>query len=301
MDRNSIDWFGPLPALTTPFDTQGNIDETSFGDNVERLIAAGSTGFVVAGCTGEFWSLSAAERERFYKLAVEIVDGRVTVIVGTGAVTADETVRFTKMAEMAGVDGVLVLPPYFIKLTDDEIYAHYEEVSKRTEAPILLYNIPANAVNALSPDLVARLADIDNVVAVKESSGDWNNFYKTLIAAKDKIRVFCGPSSIYGVPAATLGADGFIDCFPNVWADGGRPLYDAAMAGDTGKAATLQATGRRLTDLFTSEGRTLYPATKAAMDMLGFPGGGTPRKPLQPLTGEQRTGLERGLAELGLL
>lgn len=301
MDRNSIDWFGPLPALTTPFDTQGNIDEKAFSDNVERLIAAGSTGFVVAGCTGEFWSLSAAEREQFYKLAVEIVDGRVTVIVGTGAVTADETVRFTKMAEMAGVDGVLVLPPYFIKLTDDEIYAHYEEVSKRTEAPILLYNIPANAVNALSPDLVARLADIDNVVAVKESSGDWNNFYKTLIAAKDKIRVFCGPSSIYGVPAATLGADGFIDCFPNVWADGGRPLYDAAMAGDTGKAATLQATGRRLTDLFTSGGRTLYPATKAAMDMLGFPGGGTPRKPLQPLTGEQRTGLERGLAELGLL
>lgn len=301
MDRNSIDWFGPLPALTTPFDTQGNIDEKAFADNVERLIAAGSTGFVVAGCTGEFWSLSAAEREQFYKLAVEIVDSRVTVIVGTGAVTADETVRFTKMAEMAGVDGVLVLPPYFIKLTDDEIYAHYEEVSKRTEAPILLYNIPANAVNALSPELVARLADIDNVVAVKESSGDWNNFYKTLIAAKDKIRVFCGPSSIYGVPAATLGADGFIDCFPNVWADGGRPLYDAAMAGETGKAATLQATGRRLTDLFTSGGRTLYPATKAAMDMLGFPGGGTPRKPLQPLTGEQRTGLERGLAELGLL
>ncbi|WP_349364748.1 MAG: dihydrodipicolinate synthase family protein [Roseitalea porphyridii] len=301
MDRNSIDWFGPLPALTTPFDTQGNIDEKAFADNVERLIAAGSTGFVVAGCTGEFWSLSAAEREQFYKLAVEIVDSRVTVIVGTGAVTADETVRFTKMAEMAGVDGVLVLPPYFIKLTDDEIYAHYEEVSKRTEAPILLYNIPANAVNALSPELVARLADIDNVVAVKESSGDWNNFYKTLIAAKDKIRVFCGPSSIYGVPAATLGADGFIDCFPNVWADGGRPLYDAALAGDTGKAATLQATGRRLTDLFTSGGRTLYPATKAAMDMLGFPGGGTPRKPLQPLTGEQRTGLERGLAELGLL
>lgn len=301
MDRNSIDWFGPLPALTTPFDTQGNIDEKAFADNVERLIAAGSTGFVVAGCTGEFWSLSAAEREQFYKLAVEIVDSRVTVIVGTGAVTADETVRFTKMAEMAGVDGVLVLPPYFIKLTDDEIYAHYEEVSKRTDAPILLYNIPANAVNALSPELVARLADIDNVVAVKESSGDWNNFYKTLIAAKDKIRVFCGPSSIYGVPAATLGADGFIDCFPNVWADGGRPLYDAAMAGDTGKAATLQATGRRLTDLFTSGGRTLYPATKAAMDMLGFPGGGTPRKPLQPLTGEQRTGLERGLAELGLL
>jgi 4-hydroxy-tetrahydrodipicolinate synthase len=229
------------------------------------------------------------------------VDGRVTLLVGTGAITPDETVENTKLAEAAGVDGVLILPPYFIKLTDDEIFAYYKEISDRTEAPILLYNIPANAVNALSPKLVARLADIDHVVAVKESSGDWNNFYQTLIAAKDNLRVFCGPSSIFGAPAAELGADGFIDCFPNVWTDGGKPLLEAAISGDRDKAASLQKTGRLLTDLFISDGRTLYPATKAAMDMMGFPGGGAPRRPLQPLEPEQRAGLEKGLVELGLL
>lgn len=301
MDRNSINWSGSIPALTTPFDDAGRIDEKSFAANVERLIAAGSAGFVAAGCTGEFWTMSHAERERFYKFAAEVVAGRVTLIVGTGAITADETVALTKLAEKAGVDGALVLPPYFIKLTDDEIYAHYKEVSDRTGVPILLYNIPANAVNALSPALVARLADIDNVVGVKESAGDWNNFYQTMIAARDKIRVFCGPSSIYGVPAAQLGADGFIDCFPNVWADGGRVLFDAALGGDRVKAAELQKTGRLLTDLFTSEGRTLYPATKAAMDMMGLPGGGRPRQPLQPLPDNQRAGLKKGLTELGLL
>ena len=148
-------------------------------------------------------------------------------------VTVDETVLLTNMAEKAGVDGALILPPYFVKLTDDEIFAHYRDVSARTKLPILLYNIPGNAVNWLMPPLVRRLADLDNVVAIKESSGDWNNFYSTLIAVADKIKVFCGPSSIYGAPAIDLGADGFVDCFPNVWADGGRPLFDAAKNGDT--------------------------------------------------------------------
>ena len=205
------------------------------------------------------------------------------------------------MAHKAGADGVLILPPYFVKLTDDEIFAHYRDVVSRTRIPILLYNIPGNAVNALSPSLVRRLADLDTIVAVKESSGDWNNFYATLITVADKLRVFCGPSSIFGAPAVELGAEGFIDCFPNVWTDGGRPLYEAAKNGDRKRAAELQRTGRQLTDLFTSDGRTLYPATKAAMDLLGFPGGGRPRPPLRSTEGKQLEGLRNGLVELGLL
>ncbi len=300
MDRNSIDWAGSFPAMTTPFDQDGKIDEKAFAENVDRLIAAGADGFVVAGCTGEFWTLSHEERKRYYDLAVEAVAGRVTLIVGTGAVTVDETVLLTELATKAGVDGVLILPPYFVKLTDDEIFAHYRDVVGRTRIPILLYNIPGNAVNWLTPSLVLRLAELDTVVAVKESSGDWNNFYATLISVVDKIKVFCGPSSIYGVPAIELGADGFVDCFPNVWADGGRPLFDAARNGDKKKAAELQKTGRLLTDLFTSEGRTLYPATKAAMDMMGF-NGGRPRPPLRPMGEPQLQGLHKGLVELGLL
>jgi 4-hydroxy-tetrahydrodipicolinate synthase len=301
VDRNSIEWSGSFPAMTTPFDKDGKIDEKAFAANVDRLIAAGADGFVVAGCTGEFWTLSHEERARYYELAIEAVAGRVTLIVGTGAVTVDETVKLTNMAQKAGVDGVLILPPYFVKLTDDEIFAHYRDVVAQTRIPILLYNIPGNAVNWLTPALVRRLADLDSVVAVKESSGDWNNFYATLITAADKIRVFCGPSSIFGAPAIELGADGFVDCFPNVWSDGGRPLYDAAKNGDKKRAAELQKTGRLLTDLFTSGGRTLYPATKAAMDMMGFPGGGRPRPPLRSLEGKQLEGLRAGLVELGLL
>ncbi|WP_448955391.1 dihydrodipicolinate synthase family protein [Labrys neptuniae] len=300
MNRDSIDWAGSLPALTTPFTQDGKIDEKAFAENVDRLIAAGSDGFVVGGCTGEFWALSHEERARYYDLAVEVVAGRVTLIVGSGAVTVDETVALTNKAAKAGVDGVLILPPYFVKLSDDEIFAHFSDVAAATRIPILLYNIPGNAVNWLKPDLVRRLADLDTVVAVKESSGDWNNFYATLIEVVDKIRVFCGPASIYGAPAVELGADGFVDCFPNVWAQGGRPLFDAAKSGDRKKAGELQKTGRLLTDLFTSEGRTLYPATKAAMDMLGF-NGGRPRPPLRPMQGAELAGLRQGLIQLGLL
>jgi 4-hydroxy-tetrahydrodipicolinate synthase len=188
-----------------------------------------------------------------------------------------------------------------VKLSDDEIFAHFADVTAQIGLPVVLYNIPGNAVNAITPALAARLADLERVVAIKESSGDWNNYYGTFLAVHERLRVYCGPSSVFGVPAVQLGADGTIDCFPNVWQRGGLDLYFAAKAGETEKAAELQAMGRRLTDLFTSEGRTLYPATKAAMDMMGLPGGGTPRRPLRKLTGEPLKGLEAGLKTLGLL
>lgn len=300
MDRNSVDWQGPMPAVTTPFDGSGRIDAAAFAANVDRLILAGATGIVAGGCTGEFWALTHEERKRLYEIAREAVGGRVTLIVGTGAITVEETVALTRHSESVGCDGALILPPYFVKLSDDEIFAHFADVTAQVELPVLLYNIPGNAVNAITPPLAVRLAGLDQVVAIKESSGDWNIYYSTFLAVRERLRVFCGPSSIFGVPAVELGADGTIDCFPNMWPRA-LDLYHAPLNGNRGDAAELQAMGRRLTDLCTSGGRTLYPATKAAMDMLGYPGGGKPRPPLRSLTGKPLQGLDDGLRELGLL
>ena len=294
MDRNTVNWIGAMPALTTPFDAAGKIDFAGYAANIERQLAAGATGFVVAGCTGEFWALSHGERAALAQETVQTVAGRGTVIIGTGAILADDVIEQSRAAADVGADAVLVMPPYFIHATPDEIFGHVEAVNRGTALPLVLYNIPGNAGNALTPDLVKRLADLDKVVAIKESSGDWGNFHRTLIVVGDRIRVFCGPSSVFGTAAVGAGADGLIDCFPNVWT-GCLDLWSAAKEGDGQRSAKLQATGLALTDLFVSGGRTLYPATKAAMDYLGLPGGGRPRPPLRPLSGAPLAELQRGL------
>ena len=300
MDRSSIDWEGPMVAVVTNFDQRGEIDEKAFSINVERMFDNRATGIVVGGCTGEFWALSHEERRQLFHLGVKAAQGRGNVIVGTGAVTAKETIQLTQEAERAGCDGALILPPYFVKLTDDEIFHHYETISAAVNLPIILYNIPANAVNSITPKLAARLAELDQVVAIKESCGDWNHFYATLIEVRNRLRVFCGPSSLYGAPAVALGADGTIDCFPNLWAPGGMDLFYSAEAGRLEESKALQITGKKLTELFTSGERTLYPSTKAAMDLLGYPGG-APRQPLKPLGEQAIQELKAGLIALELL
>ncbi|MFO6463385.1 dihydrodipicolinate synthase family protein [Jannaschia sp. KMU-145] len=285
MNRDSINWAGPMPAVTTSFKADLSIDEAGFIANIERLYDAGATGMVVAGCTGEFWALSFEERAHLAKLAVAASAGRGPVILGTGAVREDEVIDQIHAAKAVGADGVLVLPPYFAMVTDDEIVAHFAAVDAQSVLPIVLYNIPACAVNAITPEVADRAADLPNVVAIKESSGDWNNFHATLTRVRDRIRVFCGPSSVFGVPATLAGADGLIDCFPNVWAPGCLDLWHATKAGRLDEAWALQRHGERMTDVFTSDGLTLYPATKAVMNHIGVPGGGHMRPPYRDLSG----------------
>lgn len=298
MNRNSVSWSGPMPAVTTPFRADLGIDEEGFAANIDRLFRAGATGMVAVGCTGEFWALSLAERARLARLTVAACAGRGPAILGTGAIRPEEVVEQIHAAREAGADGVLVMPPFFAHLTEAEIVAHFETVDAAATLPIVLYNIPGNAGNAITPAIADRLADLDHVVAIKESSGDWTNFHTTLDRVKDRVRVFCGPSSVFGVPAVLAGCDGLIDCFPNVWAPGCLDLWHATRAGRLDAAWALQRTGMELTALFTSGGRTLYPATKAAMNLLGLPGGGLPRPPLRPLEGASLTGLEAGLRRL---
>ena len=297
MNRDSVDWSGPMPALVTPFSQSGGIDAKALQQNIERMLDAGATGVLAGGCTGEFWALSSEERCELFRLSAAFVAGRATVLAGTGAITVAETCRLTAAAEEAGCDAALILPPYFIRLNDDEVFAHFQAIDAAVSLPIVLYNIPGNAINAITPELASRLADLQKVVAIKESSGDWNNFYSTLLAVRDRLRVFCGPSSIFGVPAVAAGADGFIDCFPNVWLPGGIEMFFAAQKGENERAIELQETGRRLTDLFTSGGRSLYPATKAAMNYRGI-NAGDPRPPLKPLAGAALSDLHAGLDEL---
>lgn len=287
-----------MPAVTTPFRADLTIDEEGFSANIRRLFEAGATGMVVAGCTGEFWALDVEERARLARLAVEAAAGRGPVILGAASIREADVIEQSHAAKEAGADGILVTPPYFVRSTDAEIVAHFEAVDGGSALPVVIYNIPGNAGNEVTPDLADRLADLDRVVAIKESGGDWTKFHDTLIRTRDRIRVFCGPSSVYGVAATLAGADGLIDCFPNVWAPGCLDIWSATRAGRMEEAWALQATGLAMTRLFTSGGRTLYPATKAVMNHLGLPGGGTVRPPLRPVEGPSLEELTRGMERL---
>lgn len=301
MNRDSIDWSGPMPAVTTPFKSDMSVDQESFVANITRLFDAGATGMVGAGCTGEFWALSFDERQLLAELAVKTCQGSGPVIVGTGSIREGEVVDQISAAKDVGADGALVLPPYFAKVTEAETIAHFEAIADRSDLPVVLYNIPGNAGNAITPDVADRLADHDKVVAIKESSGDWNNFHATLNRVKDRIRVFCGPSSTIGVAATLAGADGLIDCFPNVWTPGCLDLWYKTKAGELDEAWALQETGIALTELFISGERTLYPATKAVMNHLGFPGGGHMRPPYRDLEGPPLKELIEGMDRLGIV
>ena len=297
MDRNSIDWHGPLVALITPFKKSGEIDKDSFCQNIDRMIKNGATGVLVAGCTGEFWALSNREKKLLFELTVQTVNGRGTVICNCSAITPEETIELTRESENCGSDGSLILPSYFVKLTEHEIINYYNNISSATSSPIIIYNIPNNAVNDITPELALKLCKVKNIVAIKESSGDWKNFYTTLILAKSKIKVFCGPSSVYGFPATMADADGTIDCFPNVWAPGCMDIYFKSKNGAYAESMKLQEIGNNLTELFTSGGKTLYPSTKAAMNILGFNGGYT-RPPLNDLDKNLIKDLEKGLKQI---
>ena len=199
MNRDTIDWSGPMPAVTTPFNVDMSVDEESFVANVKRLFDAGATGMVGAGCTGEFWALRPQERQNLARLAVETCDGRGPIIIGAAGICEEEVIEQIAAAKEVGADAALVLPPYFVKVTDVETIAHLEAIADRSELPVVLYNIPGNAGNAITPDIADRLADHDKVVATKVNGCLSSNNAETLKqAALDHLGIIYAPKcSVY--------------------------------------------------------------------------------------------------------
>ncbi len=299
MDKNSVDWYGPWVAAVTPFTAEGQIDEAAYRRNVDLLVDYGCTGIVANGCMGEFWAQTFEERCYVMELCADAVHGRATVIGGTSAITTSEVIALSEVAKRVGCNGVQIVPPYFVKPPIDDVIAHYQAVSDAVDIPILLYNIPSAASVELTPELVDRLADIENVVAVKESSRDFVNFYKTLEAAGDRIHVFVGPGGLFGVAAVTVGAAGYVEGHQNYWPYESTEIYHATKRGDTELALSIQKKGLPLRQLIEGNGRYMYSSAKAAMNVLGLPGA-YPRLPLRPLGEPHLTELREGLEHLGI-
>jgi 4-hydroxy-tetrahydrodipicolinate synthase len=299
MDRQGVAWEGPFTAMVTPFDASGAIDESALRDHVEFLIAHGVRGLVPNGCTGEFWSQTLDERMRVAQIVLDAARRRVPVIVGTGASATRDVVALTEHCHRIRCDGVMIMAPYMVHPKKEDLYLHFKAVSDRVPIPIMLYNNPQDVGNDLPFDLVARLSELEWVVAIKDSTFDYNVFWKTQCELGDRIRVFIGPSTMFGAPAVLMGADGWVDTYSNLWPELTVELYGAAREGDVQRARALQKTGSELRSFLLHPEWNMYCAIKAAMNLAGL-SGGVPRAPLQPLGPAHIERMRQGLARFSL-
>lgn len=300
--KDPREWKGCFTAVVTPFKENGELDKEAFCENIELLIEEGVDGVVVSGCTGEHWALSEEEKRELYKLTVDQAKGRITVIGGTSKITAEETIKLSHYAKEAGMEGVMILPPHLVVPSNREIFTFFETISDSVDIPILLYNNPKRQAVDMSPELVCKLADIANVVAIKESSKDFARVSEIVRLVGDKIRVFGGHSSMQGVPIIVMGAVGWVGSLDTQLI--GREaveMYQLVKDGEIEKARQIQYLCIAAEEGMDGKRAGTFPASlKYAMNLRNRPGG-YPRKPILPPTEEQKQHIKALLHQLNLI
>lgn len=269
---------GSLTPLVTPF-RGGEIDEDGLGRLVERQVDAGSHGVVIGGTTGEPGLLALDERERLLECAIEAVAGRLPVIAGTGTADLRSTLRLTRHAEAAGAEAVLVVVPYYVKPSQHGLVAYFGEIAAATELPMILYDIPGRAGVALDVETIASLAELPNVVGVKEARADLEHVSRVIAASGADFAVYCGVETLC-FPMLALGGAGHVSATANVAPAEMAQMAEAAFAGDFETARRLHFDLLELNGLIFAD--TNPVPVKAMLDRLGIIGPEV-RSPLAPL------------------
>jgi 4-hydroxy-tetrahydrodipicolinate synthase len=269
----SVKVSGLFVALLTPFNAEGDLDPAALSGLVEHTLRGGVDGVVALGTTGEFADLTPEERLVVLETTVAAVRGRVPVIAGIGALSTTEACRHAAVAEQAGADAVLSLPPLFWKLDDDELFEHFAAVARATKLPVLLYDIPVFAGTSLSPALVRRVAEeLPSVVGIKLTVTDFRSVSSILTAVKPvrpEFSVTVGFEDL-GLPALLSGADGLISGMANFDAPTLRSLIDAVVKDDLTAAARAHADVLRLFPVYFQANPPIL-ALKVLAGALGVP------------------------------
>ena len=205
---------GSIVAIVTPF-KNGKVDEKALGNLIEWHIKQGTNAIVPCGTTGESATLDYEEHHRVIRFTVEAVNKRVPVIAGTGANATDETIMITKEAKKSGADAALVVAPYYNKPTQEGLYRHYKAVAEAVKIPLILYNVPGRTAVNILPSTVARLAEISNIVAIKEATGDMKQASEIIRLCGNRITVLSG-DDFTTLPLMALGGKGTISVTANV-------------------------------------------------------------------------------------
>lgn len=274
-------------AMVTPFDVKGHIDFGKTTQLINYLIDNGTDCLVVSGTTGESPTLTKEEKIALFQHVVKVVDKRIPVVAGTGSNNTYASVELTKKAEQLGVDGIMVVAPYYNKPNQEGLYQHFKEIAESTTLPVMVYNIPSRSVVNISPETIIRLSKIPNIVAVKEASGDLNAMTKIVANTPEDFLLYSGDDAIT-LPVLSIGGTGVVSVAAHIIGKEMKEMVNAFFDGDHEKAAKLHQTL-----LPTMEGLFRAPSpvpVKTALQLKGL-NVGSVRLPLVPLTEEERNNL----------
>ena len=293
-------YFGRLlTAMVTPFNVDGSVNYEKAADLAEWLINNGSDGLVVAGSTGEAATMSAEEKLELFRVVVNRINKRVPVIAGTGSNNTTDSVKMTKMAEAMGVDGALIVGPYYNKPTQEGFYQHFAAVAQSTGLPIIVYNVPGRTASNISPAIVARLAaDFENIVAIKEAAGNVAQVAELYSVLPEEFTIYSGDDGLI-LPFMSVGATGLISVLSNI---GGGILQDVMQAYEDGRVREAAKLNARMVPLANAMFIETNPIpVKAAVTLVTGIDAGQPRLPLTPMEPANKAKMVAVLQEYGLV
>jgi 4-hydroxy-tetrahydrodipicolinate synthase len=286
---------GVYTVMITPLDSAGAVDLKALAAFTDWQVREGIHGLIPLGSTGEFLSLSEEERDGVARTVIEAADGRVPVLIGTGAEDTRESIRLSKKAEDMGADGVMIIPPFYSTPTDDELVHHYRSIASAISVPIMVYNNPATANVDLKPELVQRIAEIDGCDYIKESTLEVTRVRDIIRLAGDNMTVFGG---ILGFESFVLGAQGWVAVASNVAPGPMSRIFE--LAADEKKIDEARALYLQWLPIIQAVGGQAYVAgSKALLTHMGF-GAGQPRPPRLPLPADQDAAMKKLVADFGL-
>jgi 4-hydroxy-tetrahydrodipicolinate synthase len=288
---------GIIPAMVTPLTAQDDINEGSLRKLTNHLIAGGSHALFAIGSQGEFWALTREEKRHVAEIVTDEAKGRAPVYAGTAGITTREAIALTRDAEAIGVDAVSVLTPFFLSPTEAELFEHYRAIAASTSLPIVLYTNPDRTGVKISPRLLSDLAKIDNIVGIKDSSGDLQLTAQYVQVVPEEFSVLMGRDTLI-LAGLLYGAKGSIAATANVKPDLVVSIYERYIAGDLAGALEAQ---EALAPLRLAFSWGTFPVViKEALDLMGLEAGPS-RAPVGAMPAEKREQLKGVLQGMGVI
>lgn len=265
-------------AMITPFDSKGNVDFQKLSTLIDYLLKNGTDSLVVAGTTGESPTLSTEEKIALFEFTVKEVNGRVPVIAGTGSNNTKDSIKLTKKAEEAGVDCVMLVTPYYNKPSQEGMYRHFKAIAEETSLPVMLYNVPGRTVASLAPETAIRLAEIPNISAIKEASGDLDAITKIIAETPEDFYVYSGDDGLT-LPILAVGGRGVVSVASHIVGSDMQQMIKNYTNGQTATAALIH---QKLLPIMKELFKAPNPApVKTALQLKGLDVGSV-RLPLIP-------------------